>query len=81
MQIEAIQLGCDSRIREVEKEVASLRRDASQASSIHKQATASWQIKLDHQLAEAIFYNTNEIWIILTQFTKGTQIQLESFNL
>lgn len=45
--MEALQLASHSSARRMEAELASMKRDAAQAATSHKQAYASWHTKLD----------------------------------
>lgn len=51
-QVEAVKLAAESRTLAMEAELAAARRDAAQASSALKSATASWHSELDWQKAE-----------------------------
>lgn len=52
VQIEGVKLAGESSNKQLEAELANLKRDAAQAAAAHKQAMASWHIELDLQKAE-----------------------------
>lgn len=55
MQMEALQLASESSARQMEAELASIKRDAAQAAAMHKQAYASWHARIDQCEAEVKF--------------------------
>ena len=54
LQVEAVQLASKSSTKQMEAELASLKRDAAQAAAAHKQAIASWHSRVDQSEAEVV---------------------------
>ena len=52
VQVESVQLAAESTTKQLEAELAALKRDAAQAAAAHKSAAPSWQSDLDWQSAE-----------------------------
>lgn len=58
MQAESAKLAYESSSKQMEAEVAALKRDAAQAAAAHKQAAASWHMDLDLLQAEVGLLHT-----------------------
>lgn len=52
LQVESVQLSCESAHKQLELELANAKHNAAQAAAAHKSAAASWQGELDWQKSE-----------------------------
>lgn len=52
LQVESVQLSCESAHKQLELELANAKHNAAQAAAAHKSAAASWQGELDWHKSE-----------------------------
>ena len=63
LQVEAVQLASKSSTKQMEAELASLKRDAAQAAAAHKQAIASWHSRVDQSEAEVVLPSQKTLFL------------------